>query len=340
MDLTLDADQRAMQSALRELLRDLWPPERLRAASDAPAVDVESWTALAKVGVFGLTTPEADGGMGLGLADAAVLVEELGRALVPGPVVPTLLAAGIVPGASSGEAVVAALDTRDGDPAAKHVVEHLDSATHLVVVDDAGLFLSAAGECARQPVDRPLDPLTPLSLVSVPSPLGERVGSAADSARWRSHGAVLTAAFQVGVAQGALDLAVRYANERVQFSRTIGSFQAVKHLLAESLVKLDLARAAVLVAALTADDRDTRDSDMGDRDAADPDAEDPDEAASAAKLLADKAATEGGRTCVQVHGGMGFTWEVLAHLYVKRAWVLATSFGDADEHATRLAAAL
>jgi alkylation response protein AidB-like acyl-CoA dehydrogenase len=321
MDLTLTADQRAMRSALRDVLRELWTPNHLRAAADAPAIDGNSWTALADVGVFGLTVPEADGGMGLGLADAAVLVEELGRALTPGPVVPTLLAAGMIPEAVTGEAVVTMMDTRD--PVT--VVEHLASATHLVVVDDDGLFLSSAAACVGRTVDRPLDPLTPVSLVSVPPGLGNRVGSAADVARWRAWGAVLTATLQVGVAQGALDLAVQYATERTQFGRAIGSFQAVKHLLAESLVKVDLARAAVLVAALTADD-------LGAAEAG--------EAISSAKVLADEAATEGGRTCVQVHGGMGFTWEVLAHLYVKRAWLLATCFGTADEHAARLADAL
>jgi alkylation response protein AidB-like acyl-CoA dehydrogenase len=136
---------------------------------------------------------------------------------------------------------------------------------------------------------------------------------------------VLTAALQVGLAQGGLDLAVRYAKERTQFDRLIGSFQAVKHLLAESLARVDLARAAVLVAALTIDD---------------PQAGDTAEAVSAAKILADDAATQGGRCCVQVHGGMGFTWEVLAHLYLKRAWLLETCFGLPDEHAARLAAAL
>jgi alkylation response protein AidB-like acyl-CoA dehydrogenase len=140
--------------------------------------------------------------------------------------------------------------------------------------------------------------------------------------RWRLRGALLVSALQVGVAQGALDLAVGYAKERMQFGRVIGSFQAVKHLLAESLVRTDLARAQVLVAALTVDD---------------PPAGDPAEAVSAAKILADDAATTGGRVCVQVHGGMGFTWEVLAHLYLKRAWYLQTCFGPPDEHAERLA---
>ncbi|HWG23315.1 acyl-CoA dehydrogenase family protein [Actinospica sp.] len=321
MDLTLTAEQRAMRSTLRELVRDLWPHDRLLAAADAPALDDGSWAALARLGLFGLTVPEGDGGMGLGFADAAVLFEELGRGLVPGPLVPTALAASVVPEAVTGKAVVAMLDVRDRIP----VAEHVGSATHLVAVNDDGLFRSLAGEYTHRPVARPLDPLTPLSLVTLPHGLGERIGSAADAARWRAEGTVLTAALQVGVAQGALDLAVRYAGERSQFGRVIGSFQAVKHLLAESLVKLDLARAATLVAALAADD---------------PDAEDADEAASAAKVLADKAATEGGRTCVQVHGGMGFTWEVPAHLYLKRAWLLATCFGDADEHAARLGAML
>jgi len=324
MDLTLSAEQRAMRSTLRELVSSLWPDDRLRAAADAPGLDHGSWTALAELGLFGLTVPERDGGMGLGFADAAVLFEELGRGLVPGPLVSTALAASVVPEAVTGKAIVAMLDTGDPTPLA----EHVESATHLVAVNDDGLFLSLAGEYTRQPVDRPLDPLTPLSLVTLPHGLGERIGSAADAARWRTEGTVLTAALQVGVAQGALDLAVRYAGERSQFGRVIGSFQAVKHLLAESLVKLDLARAATLVAALAADDAGAED------------AGDIEEAASAAKVLADKAATEGGRTCVQVHGGMGFTWEVLAHLYLKRAWLLATGFGDADEHAARLGALL
>jgi alkylation response protein AidB-like acyl-CoA dehydrogenase len=265
------------------------------------------------MGVFSLTLPETAGGMGLGMADAVIVFEELGRALVCGPLIPTFLAAGLLDG---GE-VVTMLDAVE--PVG--VVEHLDSATHVVVVGDDGLFLLPADRLVATPAAIPLDPLTPVSQVM--SVTGtERLGSAADAARWRLHGAVLTAALQVGVAHGGLDLAVRYAKERTQFDRPIGSFQAVKHLLAESLVRTDLARAAVVVAGLTIDD---------------PEAGDAHTAVSAAKVLADDAATAGGRTCVQVHGGMGFTWEVLAHLYLKRAWLLETCFGTSDEHASRLA---
>jgi alkylation response protein AidB-like acyl-CoA dehydrogenase len=324
VDLTLNADQRDLQTGLRDYLADTWTPDRLRSAADDPAVDRKAWRALAEMGIFGLALPEPDGGMGLGLADAAIVFEELGRVLVPGPLVATFLAAGLVPGCQDGGAVVTMLDT--GEPVL--VVEHLAAATHVVVVGDDGLFLLPAGRLTATPAAIPLDPLTPVSHVTaVPEAetRGERIGSADDAARWRLHGAALTSALQVGVAQGGLDLAVRYAKERTQFDRVIGSFQAVKHLLAESLVRVDLARAAVLVAALTIDD---------------PQAGDPDTAVSAAKILADDAATAGGRCCVQVHGGMGFTWEVLAHLYLKRAWLLETCFGRSDEHAARLAAAL
>jgi hypothetical protein len=166
MDLTLNADQRAMQAALRDVLRGLWTPDRLRAAAETPALDIESWTALADVGLFGLLVPERDGGMGLGVADAVILLEEVGRSLAPGPIVPTMLAGGLVPSA----AVVTTVDT--GDPVA--VAEHLESATHLVVVDDDGLFLSAV-ECAATSLTPPVDPLTPVSLVTLPDERGERI---------------------------------------------------------------------------------------------------------------------------------------------------------------------
>ncbi|SEF59164.1 Acyl-CoA dehydrogenase, N-terminal domain [Thermomonospora echinospora] len=321
MDLTMSADQRDLRAGLRDYLQGTWTPDRLRAAAETPALDRGDWSGLAGLGVFGLTVPEAAGGMGLGLVDAAIVFEELGRALVPGPLVATFLAAGPVPGADDGGAVVTSLDLRD--PVL--VAEHLDSATHVVAVGDDGLHLWPAEALVAEPAPAPLDPLTPVSRVKTPPVAGERIGSAADAAGWRLRGAVLTSALQVGVAQGALDLAVRYAGERTQFGRVIGSFQAVKHLLADSLVRVDLARAAVWAAALTVDD---------------PEAGDPGEAASAAKVLADDAASQGGRCCVQVHGGMGFTWEVLAHLYLKRAWLQETCFGQADEHARHLAEAL
>jgi alkylation response protein AidB-like acyl-CoA dehydrogenase len=326
MDLTLNDEQLALRSGVREYLAARWTADRLRAATADSATGPEAahgWQELAELGVFGLIAPEAAGGMGRSLADAAIVLEELGAALVPGPVAASILAAGLVDGAAEGDAVVTMLDTAAGAP----LVEHAGIATHLVVVDDGGLFLRPMTEVAAAPVEVPLDPLTPVAVVGdwASGSGGQRIGTPADAAAWRLRGCVLTAALQVGVARGGLDLAVRYAKERVQFGRVIGSFQAVKHLLAESLARVELARAAVLSAAVISDD---------------PEAGDPAEAAAAAKVLADAAATAGGRTCVQVHGGMGFTWEVLAHLYLKRAWVQETAFGTADAHAVFLAGRL
>jgi alkylation response protein AidB-like acyl-CoA dehydrogenase len=349
MDLMLSTEQRDMRAALRKYLADTWTPDRLRStadhgAADGAAFDRGAWKSLAGFGVFAMALAPGDGGMGLGLADAVIVFEELGRALVPGPVTATFLAAGLVPGAADGEAVVGLVDSRD--PVA--LVEHPAAVTDLLVLDDGGVYRVPFQAPPRQalpqkavpqkavpqnPVPVPLDPLTPVAAVAVRPADGQRLASGPDAMRLRLTGALLTAALQVGVAQGALDLAVRYAGQRVQFGRPIGSFQAVKHLLADALARVDLARAATLVAGVVADDPDPAASaelaGVGVQDAV-----------AAAKVLADEAAAANGRTGVQVHGGMGFTWEVLAHLYLKRAWVLETAFGAADEHATGLAGSL
>jgi alkylation response protein AidB-like acyl-CoA dehydrogenase len=326
VDLTLSTDQTELRAGLRGYLADRWNADRLRAAVAKPGLRAEGWHELAELGVFGLLVQEEAGGTALTLADAAIVLEELGAALVPGPVIASVLAAGLVDGAIDGAAVVTMLDVTT----APLVVEHPDIASHVVTVYDAGLFLQPMADLAAVAAETPLDPLTPVAVVpdaGLPEPRSQRIGGPAEASAWRLRGTVLSSAFQVGVARGGLDLAVRYAGERVQFGRVIGGFQAVKHLLAESFARVELARAAVLSAAVLADDQEAVAQGAGD----------PTEAAAAAKVLADDAATAGGRTCVQVHGGMGFTWEVLAHLYLKRAWVHETAFGPAGGHAGFLA---
>jgi alkylation response protein AidB-like acyl-CoA dehydrogenase len=132
---------------------------------------------------------------------------------------------------------------------------------------------------------------------------------------------VLTAALQIGAAAWTTELAVEYAKQRRQFGRPIGGFQAVKHLCADMAVRTEVARCAVHAAAVTVDQPDVGDGVM---------------AAAGAKLLADEAAITNGRSCIQVHGGMGFTWEVPAHLAYKRARVLATQFGTGEQLAESL----
>ncbi|MFJ3831522.1 MULTISPECIES: acyl-CoA dehydrogenase family protein [unclassified Streptomyces] len=285
MDFQPTEDQKDLRAGVRDLLAGRYAREALRASVDTGAgVDRALWRELGEAGFFALRLPEAEGGVGLGLPEAVLVFEEAGRALVPGPLVATHLAAGVVPGAAAGTAVVSAFDL-DGP-----LVAHLA---------DADAVLGASGVPAGEPV-RSVDPLTPLHRVAV---------AVGDVSPYREAGALLTAALQVGSALRTVELAVRYAGEREQFGQPIGAFQAVKHLCAQMLVRAEVARTAVYAAAVTGD---------------------PGEVA-AAKLLADGAAVRGARDCLQVHGGMGFTWEADVHLHLKRAWVRAEQWRTAAQ---------
>ncbi|SMQ17080.1 Acyl-CoA dehydrogenase, N-terminal domain [Streptomyces sp. Ag82_O1-12] len=257
-----------------------------RRTAGSPRLDRALWRALGDLGFFALRTPEADGGVGLGLPEAVLLFEEAGRALLPGPLIATHLAAGAVPGAATGETVVAAVDGG--------LVEWLGEAD-VVRGDTTGAV----------PL-RSLDPLTPLHRVpagrAAPDPVA----------------VLLTAAEQLGTAGRVCELAAQHARAREQFGRPVGAFQAVAHLCAGILVRAETARAAVYAAAVTADPADI----------------------AAARILADEAAVRGARDCLQVHGGMGFTWESEVHLHLKRAWVRTQRAGGVTESEEALAAAL
>ena len=315
MDFELTADQVDLRDGVRKLLEGRFPMSTVRGLEHAGGVDRRLWQELVDAGVFAVRRPEATGGVGLGMAEAVLVFEELGRALVPGPLVATELAGGLSgPGTPD---VVSVVDRR----LRPVVVEHAGAVDALVVLDDDGVWVVDPSGLDVSPVDRPLDPLTPLWRVAA-LPQGDRVGDAEFAGRWRVDGAVLTAALQVGIASALTEMAVAYAKERTQFGRPIGGFQAVKHILADMLVRAEVARAAVYAAGVTVDNPDV--GDVG-------------RAASAAKLTAGDAAVRNGKAAIQVHGGMGFTWEVDAHLYLKRAWVLETHFGGVDHHADLLA---
>jgi alkylation response protein AidB-like acyl-CoA dehydrogenase len=268
-----------------------------------------------------LRVAETDGGVGLGMTAAVLVFEELGRALVPGPLVGSHLAAGLVDGAVDGSRVVGVLDTRETPV----LVEHLAGLDVLLLVDDDGLRTVDPGAIEAEELRNPLDPLTPVHRVVGPLPTGELVARSETVARMEIDGAALVSALQLGIAEAVTELSVAYAKERQQFDRPIGSFQAVKHLCADMLVRTEVARAAVYAAGVTLDD---------------PEVGDPKRAVHAAKVTAGEAAVRNGKAAIQVHGGMGFTWEVDAHLYLKRAWWLDTVLGSVDAHALAIAAGL
>lgn len=323
MFFDLTHDQLLLQATIRAFCKERASMSLVRSTADTGGFAPELWRELADLGVFGLRLPSGRGGAGLGLPDAAVVFEELGAAAIPGPTVAAQLAAGYVGGVASGERVVGdAAISSDGSPV---LVEHFDAIDAMVVFDDDELRLFERGQIDATPIDSPLDPLTPVHRVRGLG-TGTSIGGAASAARWRLEGAILTAAFQVGMARAVLQQAVDYAKDREQFGRPIGSFQAVKHRLADALVRVDVARAATHAGAVVLESRGSREAAV--------------RAVSAAKLVAGEAAIQNASASIQVNGAMGFTWEIDLHLYLKRAWVLETRYGSGDFHAAAIAAAL
>jgi alkylation response protein AidB-like acyl-CoA dehydrogenase len=323
MDLEPTDDQLALVAGLARLCADRVTPEARRATIARPgAVDRELWRALGDIGAFALAVPADRSGLGLGLAEASLVFEELGRVAVPGPVVGTFLAAGLPLGsvagaAMAGEAVVGLIP--EGRPA---LVEHRAALDALLVVGPSGVVLTPRPE-GDGPVERPLDPLTPVDVVP-DLPPGEQVGGPDLADRLRRDAGLLSAALQVGLAGAAVAMATEHAGSRTQFGRPIGSFQALKHLLADAQVGVEVARSAVQAAAVAVDEG----------------GEDADRAAHAARIVASGAADRATRACIQVHGGMGFTWDLDAHLFLKRTLVLDVGIATPDGAIDALAALL
>jgi alkylation response protein AidB-like acyl-CoA dehydrogenase len=338
MDFELSDDEVALAEGIRSLCAGRFPLKKLREAEDSGAVgdgsgvggigggaggaggggllDADGWSVLAEAGVFSLQVPESAGGVGLGMAAGAVVFEELGRALLPGPLLASHLAAtsGLVEGAAEGKVVVGSV-RRSGSSGVSAtsgpgalvptLVPHLTSLRLLVVVGENGLEALDPAELIGSAVriGRPLDPLTPLWRIDR-LPEGRPLGGPAVARSWRRSEWILGGAFLVGLAAANLELAVSYAKLREQFGKPIGSFQAVKHMAADMLVAAETARAAVHAAAVTADQ---------------PEVGDVDRAAAGAGLLAAEAAIKNG------------------NLYLMRARVLAEAIGPLDDLSALLA---
>ncbi|MBK5288595.1 MAG: acyl-CoA/acyl-ACP dehydrogenase [Acidimicrobiia bacterium] len=302
MNFDLTDDQLALRDGIRALVEGRFPMDRVRDGFDR-SVHAE----LADAGVFSL---RADG---FSWADAAVVFEELGRGLVPGPLVWCFGRDRITSG-------------YDASLAGSDLVEFLGLVDDVVVIDPRralALVHPADVVAAGEPEGWPLDPLTPVWRTEKQVIAGEPLDLPFADV-W-DQGALLTAAYCVGMADRLTEMAVAYAQERQQFDRPIGSFQAVKHICADMAVRAELARVATHAAACVLDDPAT-----GSRA----------RALAGAKVLAGEAAILNGRSATQVYGGMGFTWEVDVHLFLKRAWVLETQFGGSDHHADALASTM
>jgi alkylation response protein AidB-like acyl-CoA dehydrogenase len=349
VDFGLSPEQRLLEQALRRLLDERMPPARVREVAAAPdAFDPALWKALAEQGVLGVLVPEAHGGAGLALLDAALAATELGRAAAPGPflasavMAPVALAAASpaeqaewLPRLAAGEARfgVAATETwarRDG--AGVRVEEGRLSGTSLFAVDAPGAdaLLVAAGADSLALVDAhapgvavadlpTLDRTRRVGEVTLDGAapagwIGGRGGAAAVVERMLDAGRAAVAADALGACDRALELSVAYAGERRQFGRPIGSFQAVKHLLAEMAAEIEPARSLVWYAAHAFDAL-------------------PEEAPLAvahAKAHLGEVGRDVVRTATEVHGGVGFTDAHDLQLWFKRAHLDRVLLGAPD----------
>ena len=335
VDFDLSADQVALRDAAAALLDDRCDMAAVRRACDSGGFDADLWAAMVEQGWTGIAVPEPLGGIGLGTVEAAVLLEQTGAHLAPVPLLQQLAALAVLADGPwgerllSGEAVACVARTplaRAGDGSvsgrpepviygARADVLVAPSGDELVAVDLAGV--------ARSP-EPAMDQTRELAWIHLDAAPAVTAGGEEEAAAHLDRGAVFHSAEMLGGAETVMNLAVEYAKVREQFGRPIGSFQAVKHRCADMLVDVEGMRSAAYHAAWALG--------AGGSDAA--------AAAATAKIWCSDAAVRVAESALQVHGGIGFTWEVDVHLYLKRAQLDGVSFGDARHHRARLATLL
>jgi alkylation response protein AidB-like acyl-CoA dehydrogenase len=313
-------DQLAFRDAVRDLLAKESPPSLVRSAWDADGRVGDAWSALGEMGVLAVLAREDRGGLGLGMLDLVLLLEESGFAALPEPIVEH--AAVAVPILSEPDGALDGSATITAAFGPGTVMPYTDRADGFLVVDDGAIRLAAREAVSIEPCEsvdgtRRLGMVTPTGDAPVVAD-GEATGAALD------RGALGTAAQLVGLARRMIEMTVEYAVERKQFGVPIGSFQAVKHRLADARLALEFARPLVYRAAWSLD-------------AGDPDAS---VHVSMAKATASDAAALAGRQALQCHGAIGYSFEYDLHLFLKRAWVLAAAWGDADRHRDRVGCAI
>ena len=350
MKFQLTDEQRALQEAVRDYLGDRFGQQQVRDfydSNDETGIPEDLWKAIGEQGWLAVMVPEEHDGIGLGLLDAAVIARAFGAATVPGPWLGTVLAGEAVrlagspdqqgkwlpriaagevkgavallkPGTHDQPAATSANGTLTGDLG---LVEYAAQADVLVVSAADGLYLVDPAAATITP-HQALDRTTRLTTVTLSNAAAEKLASGNPLAELVDRAAVLVANDLAGIARKALTDTVEYDKTRVQFGKPVGSFQAIKHDLADIHLAVTMAEHAALYAA----------------HAQDVDAPDKTLAASIAKAKAGDTASTATGAMIQYHGGIGYTWEHDAHFYLKRAKRLQYAYGDATQHRERIAA--
>jgi alkylation response protein AidB-like acyl-CoA dehydrogenase len=328
MNFDLTDDQRAIQRTARDFLADAYPPAEVRrlAYETERGFTDAGWAAICELGWPALLVPEEHGGLGLGVVELAVVQEELGAALAPTPFLSTVVAAALIDAAGSAEQRARWLPGLASGEARGAVAKLADDGGWTAVPDAGGADVVVArdGDGWALVTDAEVEPVDALDATRRLWRVrgrGEREPLAGDGDRAADVAAVALAAESVGVARRAMDMAVRYATEREQFGRPIGAYQAVSHACAQMLLEVEGARSTALYAAWALD----HEPESGPL------------AASMAKAYASDAGWRVPAAALQVHGGIGFTWEHDLHLWLRRGKANAYLWGDAREHRARVA---
>ena len=337
MDFTFNQDQMAFRDSVSRFLMTEAPPEMLREIWET---DIGRSPLLrgkiAAQGLMGLSVPEAEGGLGLGDVDWTLMTQELGYYAIPDSLTDTAyIAAGLLAGLPEGHPVRTQWLPRIVDGSVRIAVghpvnpwvadAHLADLLLLPHATESGLEVHALGGDAVE--------ITPLRSIDASRRLASVQWTPTDATRiadgptghalWDqtlARGALCAAGQLVGLAQRMLDASVDYAAQRKQFGKPIGSFQAVKHHLADVVTKIEFAKPVLYRAAKALA--------HGDLDVT--------ARVAHAKLVCGEAAVFAARKGIQVHGAMGYTWEVDLQMFMKRAWALDAAWGDPAFHRSRL----
>jgi alkylation response protein AidB-like acyl-CoA dehydrogenase len=334
MHFAFTEDQVLFRDTVRDFLSNECRPEQVRAAWDNDIGRVPGlWAKLADMGVVGLTAPEDAGGLGMDEVDLVLLLEEAGRAALPEPLaeqtavaIPTLREVGAETSAAwlermvAGEALVAVglsgpyvLYGEQADA----LLLATDDEVHLVTADAVAFTPQRSVDHSRRLVSVEWTP-SAATLLTAGDEAHQALADAGD------RGALAAAAQCIGVAQHLVDVTVDYVGQREQFGKVVGSYQAVKHHLANALIAVEFARPLVYVAAYAvANSTPHRAREV-----------------SMAKAVASDAVDLAARTALQCHGAIGYTFEYDLHLWMKRGWALAAAYGDARHHRARVATEL
>jgi alkylation response protein AidB-like acyl-CoA dehydrogenase len=329
VDFDFSDEQYLLRDTVRDLLRRESTPAHVRAMwDDERGRSPERWRKLGELGVLGLLVPEQHGGSGLDEVDMALVLEEAGRSVLPEPLLesaalaaPLLARAGSdaqkqewLPRIASGDAVATV-----GLASQPYVT---DATADLVILEREGEFHAVTQDRVTLQALKSVDAARRLYKVTAETGDDTLLGTSEDLGQWAfDHAAAATATQLVGIAAALLDQTVDYVKVREQFGRKVGSFQAVQHRLAEMLLQVESARSAVYYAAYALAN----------------DLPDASVAASVAKAAANDAERFANHWSLQLHGGIGFTWEHDLHLWLKRGKALEWAYGDADFHRKRIA---